>query len=71
MPLNDLHYNESGICCNVHVEIDSIPHRERIKTPYRNKSIVHNSVFLPKVKMYYRRIDNGEHYQFVKKVTKR
>jgi len=58
MPLNDLHYNGSGICCNFHVEIGSVRHHERIKTPYRNKSIVRSRGFLPKLKIYLRRNDN-------------
>lgn len=58
MPLNDLHYNGSGICCNVHVEIGSVRHHERIRTRYHNKSIVHSSVFLPKVQIYLHRNDN-------------
>ena len=56
--LNDLHYNGSGICYNFHVEIDSVRHHERIKILYRNKSIVHSSVFLPKVRIHHHKNDN-------------
>jgi hypothetical protein len=58
MSLSDLHYNGSGIYCNAHVEIDSIPRHEWIKTRCHSKSIDHSTVSLPKVKMYCRRNDN-------------
>ena len=58
MNLNDPHYNESGIYCNVRVEIDNTHHREWIRKPCHSKSTVHNIVFLPKAMIYHRKNGN-------------